>query len=238
MPYEEDLPYLFTDPARVRAQAYDFVLNGIELGSGSVRIHRQEVQQKMFEALGFDEETIEERFGFLVSAFQYGTPPHAGFAFGLDRLVMLLVGADSLREVIAFPKVKDASCPLTSAPTPVDRSQLEILNLIGESFETTSHEKRKKNQTSFDIDRVADLACLSLSQEEKETYSADLQDMVHFAASLSKIPTEGVAPSSYTVAAENVFREDIPESFCDRDELLKNAKTKNDEFVYVPGTSL
>ena len=108
-----DRPYLATDPARVRAQAYDLVLNGIELGSGSIRIHQQAVQRRMFEALGFSRQQIDERFGFMVNAFQYGTPPHGGFAFGLDRLVMLMVGADSLRDVIAFPKAKDASCPLT-----------------------------------------------------------------------------------------------------------------------------
>ena len=116
MPYEEDIPFLLTQPERVRAQAYDVVLNGVELGSGSIRIHRQEVQQKMFEALGFSQEKIQEQFGFLVEAFRYGVPPHGGFAFGLDRLAMLLLGAPSLREVIAFPKLKDASCPGRAGP--------------------------------------------------------------------------------------------------------------------------
>ena len=96
------------------------MLNGIELGSGSIRIHQQEVQRRMFQALGFSDEQIETRFGFMVNAFRYGTPPHGGFAFGLDRLVMLMVGANSLRDVIAFPKTKDAVCPLTQAPSPVD----------------------------------------------------------------------------------------------------------------------
>ena len=94
MPYPEDVQYLLTDPSKVRAQAYDVVLNGIELGSGSIRIHRQDIQKVMFEALGFSDEEIEERFGFMVNAFRYGTPPHGGFAFGLDRFVMLMVGAD------------------------------------------------------------------------------------------------------------------------------------------------
>lgn len=109
MPYPEDLQYLESDPERVRAQAYDVVLNGVELGSGSVRIHDRKIQQQMFKALGFTKEQTEERFGFMINAFRYGTPPHAGFAFGLDRLVMLMRGADSLRDVIAFPKTKDAS---------------------------------------------------------------------------------------------------------------------------------
>ena len=129
MPYPEDVQYLCSEPGRVRAQAYDVVLNGGELGSGSMRIHRPDIQEKMFEALGFSEAETKERFGFLVDAFRYGTPPHGGFAFGLDRLVMLLLGARSLREVVAFPKLGDASCPLTGAPGMVDPSQLEALGL-------------------------------------------------------------------------------------------------------------
>ncbi len=127
MPMEEDLQYLDSDPGRVRAKAYDIVLNGTELGGGSVRIFQEEVQEKMFEVLGFTRESAHERFGFLLNAFKYGVPPHAGLAYGLDRLVMLLVKADSIREVIAFPKVKDASCLMTDAPNVVDKKQLEEL---------------------------------------------------------------------------------------------------------------
>jgi aspartyl-tRNA synthetase len=129
MPYEEDLEFLTTDPGRVRAKAYDIVLNGCELGGGSIRIHQSDVQERMFEALGFTNEEAHERFGFLLDAFSYGVPPHAGLAFGLDRMIMLMVGADSIRDVIAFPKVKDASCLMTEAPTPVDAAQLEELSL-------------------------------------------------------------------------------------------------------------
>ena len=129
MPYEEDLPMLLTDPGKVRAKAYDIVLNGCELGGGSVRIHQDDVQEKMFEALGFTVEEAHDRFGFLLDAFSYGVPPHAGLAFGLDRMIMLMTGADSIRDVIAFPKVKDASDLMTEAPTPVDDKQLEELSL-------------------------------------------------------------------------------------------------------------
>ena len=129
MPYEEDLPMLLTDPGKVRAKAYDIVLNGCELGGGSVRIHQDDVQEKMFEALGFTVEEAHDRFGFLLDAFSYGVPPHAGLAFGLDRMIMLMTGADSIRVVIAFPKVKDASDLMTEAPTPVDDKQLEELSL-------------------------------------------------------------------------------------------------------------
>jgi len=129
MPMEEDWGKIDTDPGAVRAKAYDIVLNGVELGGGSVRIHQNDIQSKMFEVLGFTKEQTEEQFGFLLSAFKYGVPPHAGLAYGLDRLLMLMAGEDSIREVIAFPKVKDASCLMTGAPGTVDEKQLEELYL-------------------------------------------------------------------------------------------------------------
>ena len=129
MPMEEDLQYLDSDPGRVRAKAYDIVLNGVEMGGGSVRIHQADIQSRMFEVLGFTPERAQEQFGFLLKAFKYGVPPHAGLAYGLDRMVMLMVGADSIRDVIAFPKVKDASCLMTEAPAPVDGKQLEELGI-------------------------------------------------------------------------------------------------------------
>ncbi len=129
MPKEEDLPYIDTDPGRVRAKAYDIVLNGTEIGGGSVRIHQNDIQEKMFEVLGFTKEQAQEQFGFLLTAFKYGVPPHAGLAYGLDRLVMLMAKQESIRDVIAFPKVKDASCLMTEAPGTVDEKQLEELGL-------------------------------------------------------------------------------------------------------------
>ncbi len=129
MPMEEDLPYLETEPGRVRAKAYDIVLNGTELGGGSVRIHQNDIQERMFEALGFTKEAAHEQFGFLLEAFRYGVPPHAGLAYGLDRLVMLMAKEDSIRDVIAFPKVKDASCLMSEAPNVVDQKQLEELGI-------------------------------------------------------------------------------------------------------------
>ena len=125
MPMEEDLEFLESDPGRVRAQAYDIVLNGTEIGGGSIRIHQNDIQERMFEALGFTKEAAYNQFGFLLNAFKYGVPPHAGLAYGLDRLVMLMAKEDSIREVIAFPKVKDASCLMTEAPNLVDPAQLE-----------------------------------------------------------------------------------------------------------------
>ena len=129
MPFEEDIPLLDTDPGAVRAKAYDIVLNGNEIGGGSVRIHQNDVQEKMFEALGFEKEQAYKQFGFLLDAFKYGVPPHAGLAYGLDRMVMLMAKEESIREVIAFPKVKDASCLMSEAPNTVDEKQLDELGI-------------------------------------------------------------------------------------------------------------
>jgi aspartyl-tRNA synthetase len=129
MPMEEDLALLETDPGAVRAKAYDIVLNGTEIGGGSIRIFQDDVQEKMFEVLGFTKEEAYERFGFLLNAFKYGVPPHAGLAYGLDRLIMLMAKEDSIRDVIAFPKVKDASCLMTEAPNVVDDKQLDELEI-------------------------------------------------------------------------------------------------------------
>ena len=125
MPFEEDIKYLESNPEKVRARAYDIVLTGTEIGGGSIRIHQDDVQEKMLRALGFTDEKAHEQFGFLLDAFKYGVPPHAGLAYGLDRLVMIMAHEDSIRDVIAFPKIKDASCLMTDAPNVVDDKQLE-----------------------------------------------------------------------------------------------------------------
>lgn len=128
-PMDEDIDLIETDPGKMRAKAYDMVLNGVELGGGSIRIHRRDIQQKIFNLLGFTDEQAQERFGFLLDAFKYGVPPHGGLAFGLDRMIMLMAGASTIRDVIAFPKVKDASCLLTDAPNYVDQKQLDELSI-------------------------------------------------------------------------------------------------------------
>ena len=129
MPMDEDWQYIDSDPGRVRAKAYDIVLNGTEIGGGSVRIHQADIQEKMFDVLGLSKETAQERFGYLLEAFKYGVPPHAGLAYGLDRVVMLMLGTESIRDVIAFPKNKDAVCLLSDAPDTVDQSQLDELGI-------------------------------------------------------------------------------------------------------------
>ena len=140
MPMEEDWDKIDSDPGAVRAKAYDIVLNGTELGGGSVRIHQNQIQEKMLEVLGFTKESAYEQFGFLLNAFKYGVPPHAGLAYGLDRMVMLMMQCESIRDVIAFPKVKDASCLMTDAPNVVDPKQLEELALSVDRQEQSSVE--------------------------------------------------------------------------------------------------
>lgn len=129
MPMDEDIQYLDTDPGRVRAKAYDLVLNGEELGGGSIRIHDTKLQEKMFEVLGFTQESAWERFGFLLEAFKFGPPPHGGLAFGLDRMIMFLAGTENIKDVITFPKNQNAFCYLTEAPNIVDEEQLKELGI-------------------------------------------------------------------------------------------------------------
>ncbi len=129
MPHESDLEFLESDPARVRAAAYDLIINGEESGGGSLRIHDRRLQERIFRILGFTDEQIEERFGFFVNAFKYGAPPHGGLAFGFDRLVMMLTDTDNIKDVIAFPKIQNASDMMTQAPTPVDKKQTDDLGI-------------------------------------------------------------------------------------------------------------
>ena len=129
MPMEEDLQYVDTDPGKIRAKAYDIVINGTEAGGGSVRIHDAEIQSKMFDLLGMSHEEANEKFGFLLEAFQYGVPPHAGMAFGLDRLTMLMLGIDDIRDVIAFPKIQNASELMTKCPAKPDDKALAELGI-------------------------------------------------------------------------------------------------------------
>lgn len=233
MPYPEDLQYLKTAPEKVRAQAYDVVLNGTELGSGSIRIHDQAVQQTMFQALGFSEEQIQEKFGFLVDAFGYGTPPHGGFAFGLDRLAMLLLGAESLRDVTAFPKTKDAACPMTLAPDYVSEEQLEVLGL-GQSFREEGKQAQRCSKKRIDVKKVARLSRLALSPEEEQAMEGELSAIIAFADQLAEIDTAGVPPTAHAIPMQNVLRKDEVLPSMPREQLLENAPSAQDGYLMVP----
>ncbi len=236
MPYPEDVAYMESEPLRVRAQAYDVVLNGVELGSGSVRIHDGAVQERVFRALGFTIEEIEERFGFMIRAFGYGTPPHGGFAFGLDRLVMLLLGAPSLREIIAFPKIKDGSCPLTQAPSGAEEAQLGILGLTLAEGEGREKAKTAKEQGSpaIDVARVAGLAMLRLSGDDVERMEHDMRGIVAFADALSSVDASGVEPAAQTAPNGFALRADEVGKPLGRDELLADVPEARDGFIRVP----
>ena len=235
MPKREDVAYLSSDLSRVRAQAYDVVLNGVELGSGSIRIHDSGLQEKMFKALGFSQEEIAEKFGFMVNAFKYGTPPHGGFAFGLDRFVMLMVGAESLREVIAFPKLKDASCPLTEAPSPVEEEQLEILKLFqGSNASERRRKVKSKEEITIDIDNISNLARLYLTTDEKEALKEEMTDIIKFSQELSSVEAENVPMTAHVMPLKNILREDKIVNNFSREEMLKNAPTRDEEYIVVP----
>ncbi|MFA5527303.1 MAG: aspartate--tRNA ligase [Peptostreptococcales bacterium] len=234
MPIDEDLALLDTNPGKIRAQSYDIVLNGVELGSGSIRIHQKEIQQKVFQLLGFTDTQIQDRFGFMLDAFEYGTPPHGGFAFGVDRLVMLMIGADSIREVMAFPKMKDASCPLTNAPSRVSKAQLEELDLLSGVHVSEESADKIIAISTEDVEYVANLAKLTLSADEKEGLTRDLADIIRFADRLNDLDTKGIEPTAHVMPIQNVFREDILEASFDRDVLLSNAPSKEDGCIFVP----
>lgn len=236
MPYPEDLEFLKSDPARVRAQAYDVVLNGVELGSGSVRIHDGHVQKAMFEVLGFSPEQIESQFGFMVNAFRYGTPPHAGFAFGLDRLAMLLMNRESLREVIAFPKLRDASCPLTGAPDFVEEEQLRALKLTQSAVEARLKKQGKRVDGRVDVARVAMLSRLELTKAEQLSMPTEMESIIEFAGKLNALDIDDVEPMRYPGNPINVFREDVVVPSLVREELLAAAASTLNGMIRVPKT--
>ena len=237
MPYEEDLDLMAEDATKplVRSQAYDVVLNGVELGSGSVRIHRPDVQSRVFSALGFSKEEARDRFGFMLGAFRFGTPPHAGFAFGLDRLVMLLLGASSLRDVIAFPKIKDASDPMSGAPDFVDQKQLDDLK-IGVNVAEEMKREHAEQVTRETVQNTALLSMLSLSKSDEAALDRDFLGIVDFAGELAALDRH--APQQPRVKNQrsvNVRPDEAGESFA-LARVLLNAKTVSGPYITVPKT--
>ncbi len=229
---DEDLSLLDSDPLQARAKAYDVVLNGVELGSGSIRIHDGELQARIFDLLGLSKEIVEERFGFLLKAFQYGTPPHGGFAFGLDRLVMLLVGAKSLREVIAFPKMRDGSCAMMETPGAVSSEQLEALGLSRDQQPVETEDQGGLEEGV--VRRVAELANLALTPDEEAALMTDLNEIIGFADRLMALDTHGVPPRTHVLPLENVLRPDVERTSLTRDEVFANAPEHEADQFFIP----
>ncbi len=238
MPFEEDFDYLLTDPLRVRSQAYDFVLNGTELGSGSIRIHRSDIQTRVFQALGLSDQEIEERFGFIINAFKYGAPPHGGFAFGLDRLVMILAGEQSLRDVIAFPKIRDASCPMTDAPSTVDEVQLDELSIcLADAIRPERDRavtKENKHRAELNIKRLAEDSRLQISQKDEAGMQDSLLELISFADALHEVDTDGVKPTYSPSESHDVWLTERDDRALTAEDALANAPESRQQFFFVP----
>jgi len=238
MPFEEDFDYLLTDPLRVRSQAYDFVLNGTELGSGSIRIHRSDIQTRVFQALGLSDQEIEERFGFIINAFKYGAPPHGGFAFGLDRLVMILAGEQSLRDVIAFPKIRDASCPMTDAPSTVDEVQLDELSIcLADAIRPERDRavtKEDKHRAKLNIKRLAEDSRLQISQKDEAGMQDSLLELISFADALHEVDTDGVKPTYSPSESHDVWLTERDDRALTAEDALANAPESRQQFFFVP----
>jgi len=229
----------------LNSRAYDLVMNGEELGGGSIRIHDMAIQQKIFQALGMGHEEIQAKFGFFLTALEYGAPPHAGLALGIDRVVAMILKRASIRDVIAFPKNRKAFCPLSQAPADVDKKQLDELRIstvtiqpqghaggtvAHEGLIKTSAEKISENQ----VRHVAKLARLNLSDSEVETYKKDLNSILTYVESLEELDTNGVKPMSHVMDTRNIWREDIPADTGKPEDLLSNAPMKEKGYFKVP----
>ena len=234
-PNPEDIMHMLTDKECVRALSYDIVLNGTELGSGSIRIHDSKTQNLMFEALGLSNEQIQEKFGFFIKAFSYGTPPHGGFAFGLDRLIMILLKASSLRDVIAFPKTKDGSCLMSDTPDIVDENQLRTLHIAYESYKEMNN--KTHNIPKIPIEKLTSLARLSLCEKEKISLEKDMMEIINFAGNIMDIDTsmiDEIEKSDNVDDLFNIFKEDYIETSFKREDILKNSSTVENGYIKVP----
>jgi aspartyl-tRNA synthetase len=233
MPRDEDFELFDTDPAAIRAKSYDIVLNGVELGSGSIRIHDRKTQTQVFKLLGFSEEEAKERFGFMLKAFEFGTPPHGGFAFGLDRLIMLMAKKQTIREVIAFPKLRDASCAMMQAPSKIDPEQLMELDLHV-ALQDIHAESENERMTDETLDYIADLANIKIDPDERPAFAKHLDDIIGFADALNEVDVTGYDALSFIGGGQNVFREDKKETSLDVEEALKNAPSRHKNYFSVP----
>ncbi|MBN2420298.1 MAG: aspartate--tRNA ligase [Deltaproteobacteria bacterium] len=233
----------------LNSRAYDLVMNGEELGGGSIRIHDMNIQKKIFTALGLSQAEAEAKFGFFLRALEYGAPPHGGLALGIDRVISMILNTSSIRDVIAFPKNRKAFCPLTRAPNLADRSQLDELGLTGgvkvnrSAFDPDdSDEGKSKGKDAFKRDKisadevrhVAKLARLSMTDEETDKYRNDLNSILDYVAALEDVDTKGITPMSHVLDIKNVWREDTPVERENPLELLNNAPDKEEAYYKVP----
>jgi aspartyl-tRNA synthetase len=237
------------DLLSLHSRAYDLVINGEELGGGSIRIHDMETQRKIFLALHLTQDALENKFGFFLKALDYGVPPHGGLALGMDRVLALILRVPSIREVIAFPKNRSAFCPLTRAPSFVERTQLEELGLLKpapdrrfevpptgparaepEAAEAPLSERISKSH----VRHIAKLARLNLSDSEAEAYQKDLNDILDYVETLREIDTQNVRPMSHVLKLSNVWREDKPGKRKRTDAILSNAPQREAGYFKVP----
>ena len=235
----------------LNSRAYDLVMNGEELGGGSIRIHRMEVQKKIFQALGLSREEADAKFGFFLKALEYGTPPHAGLALGLDRVIAMILRTPSIRDVIAFPKNRKAFCPLTEAPSFADDAQLEELALnthsgagpvepvdgIKTSFDdrtTTAKNVKSEKISTREVNHVAKLARLKLSDREAAFFQKDLNSILDYVETLNDLDTDHVSPMSHVLEINNVWRDDRPEARKETEPLLENAPMREKGYYKVP----
>jgi aspartyl-tRNA synthetase len=233
---------------RLKSRAYDLVINGEELGGGSIRIHRADLQKKIFQALRLSRAQTDAKFGFFLRALEYGTPPHGGFALGLDRAIAMILDTFSIREVIAFPKSRRAYCPLTHAPAPVEETQLKELGLhvtdmragaegpagIRGEEGTGEAERTHHEVTPDDVRHVAKLARLTVSEEDVEEYAKDLNAILDYVEKLAELDTENVPPTSHVLQIRNVWRDDDPEKPSTARMILDNAPKRENDFFQVP----
>jgi len=230
----------------LKSRAYDLVMNGEELGGGSIRIHRMDIQKKIFLALELTEQELEAKFGFFLRALEYGAPPHGGLALGLDRVIAMILKASSIREVIAFPKNRSAFCPLSQAPSFVEGSQLKELGLAiplaGFASEKTSRPDVQTEPAPYDSEKIsphrvkhiAKLARLKLTDSEVLLYQKDLNSILEYVETLRDLDAENVRPMSHVIPMKNVWREDKPGKPGKAEEILSNAPAREKDFFKVP----
>jgi aspartyl-tRNA synthetase len=235
------------DMLGLNSRAYDLVVNGEELGGGSIRIHQMEIQRKIFHALGLSAEDAEAKFGFFLKALEYGAPPHGGLALGIDRVIAMILGVSSIRDVIAFPKNRSAFCPLTRAPASIDREQRAELGLgagvptrtpsleppagIGEQGDRFSGRERISQS---EVAHVAKLARLKLSESEAADYQKDLNAVLEYVETLQELDTQAVPPMSHVLTLKNVWRDDRPRKSQTSKSILSNAPEGQEDYFKVP----